>query len=299
MTITADACEASGLAVAGPHLVDLGGLAEPEAYRDAVERALEDPEVDALIAIFLSVSELDRARVGRGIRRAIVSAQLATGVSKPVLLCFLGETGVLDLDSGGADGDSEKRAVVPSYRFPESAARALGHAAAYSAYRREPAGRLLWFEDVDPAAARARLEEELADAAAGSGPHWLEGERAGAVLACFGIRVGPRGGTPGAAEPLLQLTVRSHPDFGPLISLQRAGLPSVARITPLTDRDARWLLEALGVPPGGAEVELLGRISQLVDEMPWLVEVHADLEPPAEGRVALGHGVRIAFLRPA
>lgn len=60
--------------------------------------------------------------------------------------------------------------------------------------------------------------------------------------------------------------------------------------------------KAVGVPPEGQKAELLCRLSQLIEEMPWLVELHAELEQTGGkggGRPALGGDLRVAFTRPA
>jgi hypothetical protein len=196
---------------------------------------------------------------------------------------------------------ADRQTAFPSYRFPEAAARALAHAEAYAAYRREPAGRLVWYEDTDPAEARKMLEAALVGVVADTGPQSLTRKQAGEILRCFGIPVlsGARGGD---ETGRLELSVRPHPVFGPVVVLGRANQPSVVRITPLTDQDARSMLKMVSVPPEGHEVELLCRLSQFIEEMPWLVELHAELEESGRGEAglaALGGNLRMAFTRPA
>jgi acetate---CoA ligase (ADP-forming) len=300
VTITADACEANGLEVSKGGSRDLGPLAAAEDYRTAVQRALEDPRVDAAIAIFLCVGECNPELVARGIRRGVVSAEHSTGVAKPVLLCLMGATGVVKFAFEGRGAVGDRRNAFPSYRFPEAAARALAHAAAYAAYRREPPGRIVWYDDTDSAKAREKLEAALAAKTGDGGPHWLERRQAGEVLGCFGIPVG-HSTAPGDPFERLELAVRLHPDFGPLIILGRPNQPAVVRITPLTDQDVRGMLKEVGVPPERPEAELLCRLSQLIEEMPWLVELHAEVEEAGQGKgdgPALGGELRIAFTRP-
>jgi acyl-CoA synthetase (NDP forming)/GNAT superfamily N-acetyltransferase len=295
VTITADACEARGLSVVGDRTVDLGAFAQPEDYRTAVQAALEDPAVDAAIAIFLCVADCEPTLVGRGIRRGVLSAENTTGVAKPTLLCLMGTSGPVDFSLEGRDSVSGRRTVFPSYRFPESAARALAHAAVYAAYRRQPPGRLLWYDDADAASARNRLEALQGTAPTGGGKSWLEGEDAEAILRCFGIELAQEA----RGEPLFQVTIRSHPDFGPLIGLRGPGMAPLLRITPLTDNDARALLDAARIGSQDGAIELLGRLSQMVEELPWLAELQGEVlvaEGEVESRVPLlGSGVRIAF----
>jgi hypothetical protein len=62
------------------------------------------------------------------------------------------------------------------------------------------------------------------------------------------------------------------------------------------------MLDAVGLPVDGGEAELLCRLSQLVEELPWLAEMHGDLVPAApggSGKPALGGDLRVAFTAPA
>jgi len=299
VTITADACDAYGLEVSKQGLVDLGPQAGAEDYRVAVQGVLEDPQVHAVIAIFLCVGQCEPELVARGIRRGMISAEHKTGVAKPVLLSMMGATGLVKFAFEGKGAIADRKTMFPSYRFPEAAARALGHAVEYGAYRREPPGRLVWYEDTDPATARRKLE--AAGSAPDGGGHVLTRTQAGEILACFGIPVGTGAG--GHHEDgRLSLSVRQHPVFGPVVVLGRENRQSVVRITPLTDQDVRGMLKTVGVPPEEAEVELLCRLSQLIEELPWLVELHAEFEEAGPGggsRPALGGNIRIAFTRPA
>src|SRR5690606_19901514 len=59
--------------------------------------------------------------------------------------------------------------TIPTYRFPESAARALGHVARYAEWRRQPPGMIPDFDDVDPERARKVRRRALQ----GRGGGWL------------------------------------------------------------------------------------------------------------------------------
>jgi acyl-CoA synthetase (NDP forming)/GNAT superfamily N-acetyltransferase len=299
VTITADACEANGLGVASDASADLGPLAGPEHYRHGVEKAFGDPGVDAVIAIFLCVGECEPQLIARGIRRGVLTAESRGSAVKPVLLCLMGASGLIDLTTGDRPSGVGRQMVFPSYRFPEAAVRALSHAVEYAAYRRQPPGRLVWCEDVDPAGARQRLEEALAAVTMRSGRTWLEEGRAREILACFGIAVVQADGAQQRRSQFGRLTLRSHPDFGPLIRVGRGNRTGVERITPLTDQDIRGMLEEVGLPGTGSEAELLSRLSQMVEELPWLVELRGGLVPADGGAAALAPGVRLAFTKPA
>jgi acyl-CoA synthetase (NDP forming)/GNAT superfamily N-acetyltransferase len=299
LTICADACEANGLVIAGPGVMDLGPLATVEAYERSVQESMEHEDVDALIAIFACVGDCDPEVVGRGIRRGVLRAERKSGVPKPALLCLMGAAGAVQfgVETGGEAGS---RHVFPSYRFPESAARALSRAVQYAAFRRRPGGRLVWYEDVDPAAARQEVKA-LVDGA-GEDVVWLEGEPAWKLLRHFGIHpAAPEVGRAMADTERATLEVHSDPSFGPLIRILRPGQAPVVRITPLTDHDVREILETAEIPKECGVEELLGRVSQLIEELPWLTGMEAvvhRVEPsPDKCQVVLGHGVRLAFSR--
>jgi len=283
-TIFADACEGAGLELAGPGLVNLGALADAAAYEGAVRGALADDAVDALFVAFAQVGECPLEEVAAAIRRGVRAAESATGRVKPVLLCLMGTSGAVPLVEEDATGDDGR--MFPAFRFPEAAAKALGRVARYAEHRRRPPGQLVWYEDVDGAGARRQAKEALAG---GDGrPVVLEGEAARELLARFGIGVR-------AGEPSLTVRVEPDPLFGPLLKVAAAGGEPVVRITPLTDRDVIETMERLGLATGSAAGELLGRISQMVEELPWLAEL--DGAAPAAHRPAVLPGVRVV-LRP-
>lgn len=277
-TIGADACEARGLRLAGPGVVDLGPLAPAERYEEAVHEALVDPDVDALIAIFACVASCDPAAVARAIRRGSARAERASGAAKPVLLCLMGEEGAVRVAGG--------ERLFPSYRFPESAAMALARAVEYAAYRRRPPGRLVFFDDADPAAARQAVEAWLAPA--GQAPLRLDSAQVVELLGRFGIAV--EGDVPAnGGAPCAALAVRPHPQFGPLVQLRSldAGARPAVRITPLTDRDAADVVKEANAAHLAAEAaavaEVLLRVSHLIEELPWLVEMEGTLVHRATG----------------
>ncbi|MBE3598610.1 MAG: hypothetical protein IMX02_07350 [Limnochordaceae bacterium] len=259
-----------------------------------MRRALEDPEVDALIAIFACVASCDPGAVTRAIRRAAVRAERATGVGKPLALCLMGETGAVRV------AGSER--PFPSYRFPEAAAMALARAAEYAAYRRRPPGRLVFFDDVDAIRARAAVEEWLH----GRDGVELAAPEAEQLLAWFGLKVREGHLERLPASGCVAVRIRPHPQFGPILELERRrAAPSsdgreseagrAVRITPLTDRDAEELAawcDGVSEAGGDGVAAALLRLSQMVEEIPWSFQLEAALVPDATGPVRLT-GVRI------
>lgn len=298
LTICLDACEARGLAIATSAVKDLGPFSTLEDYETSVQRALQDEAVDALIVLYSGVTNWNPDVIGRAIGRGASRAEATTGISKPVLLCLMGRSGTVQLTDEGA-GASASPHVFPSYRFPESAAMALSRAAQYAAFRAQPHGRLVWFEDVDAAAARQEISALLE--ASGDDEVWLEGARAWTIMRHFGIHAGPPGDVPEGKAEHLTLDIHPDPSFGPLLRLLREGKPPVVRITPLTDRDAREMLEAAGLGPDHELEELLGRVSQMIEELPWLYGMTAKFDlgsaPDGPGAAALAH-VKMGFRSP-
>jgi len=302
LTICADACDANGLTVTGTGAVDLGALATVEEYEKAVQEAVEHDDVDALVVIFACIGGCDPKVVGRGIRRGVLRGERKTGLAKPVLLCLMGQAGVVRLHGDGTaeSAAAASRHVFPSYRFPESAALALSRAVQYAVHRQRPGGHFLFYDDVDAGAARQMVMTLLA----GSTEEvlWLDGEKAWSLLSLFGISTGAvrETGASAAADHAV-VEVVSDPSFGPLIRLSRPGQPPVVRITPLTDQDVREVVETAGVPPECGVDELLGRMSQLVEELPWLREMQAEIHRvehgPGSCGVVLEASVRLALSR--
>jgi acyl-CoA synthetase (NDP forming) len=73
---------------------------------------------------------------------------------------------------------------LPPYAFPESAVRAIGHAAAYGAWRRRPAGSVLRPSDMDTAAARTIAVRMLSAHPDG---WWLDPQDTADLLAGIGV----------------------------------------------------------------------------------------------------------------
>ncbi|MFP5298357.1 MAG: GNAT family N-acetyltransferase [Actinomycetota bacterium] len=187
--LCADACESSGLEV--PPLsektaatlreflpaeasvgnpVDMIASASAEQYARSLRVLSEDPEIDALIVIFIP------PLVTRAEDVAMAISEVTKRIEdKTVLACFLGVQGVHDLLS---EGDR----VIPSYSFPESAARALGRVASYARWRQRPDGSVPGYKDVDRGAALATVTRSLA-----KGEGWLDPTSVSDLLTHYGV----------------------------------------------------------------------------------------------------------------
>jgi acetyl coenzyme A synthetase (ADP forming)-like protein len=176
--LAADACAGAGLelvpgtteageTVANP--LDLGAAAPPEWFEAAVAGALRDDNVDAVLVVYAPPVVTDAAAVARAVS---VAARDAAG--KPVVACFLGN------DHATAELDG-----VPSFAFPEGAARALGRAADLGAWRATRPGEVPELDDVDPVAAREVIASALA--AARDSDVWLDSIDCAAILEAYGV----------------------------------------------------------------------------------------------------------------
>ena len=188
--LCADTCEANGLAVTELSLdtvtelrsflpasssvsnpVDMIASASAEDYGRAIRVVAGDPEIDALIVIYIPPLEASAAEVARQLVGAIgdVDGRI------PVLSCFMSARGLPEaLRAPGTR--------IPSYRYPEQAAIALARAVRYGVWRARAEGHVPSFDDVEPGEAAALIAAALA-----RGDEWLPTEEAERLLACYGI----------------------------------------------------------------------------------------------------------------
>jgi len=150
-----------GAAVAGP--VDTTAAVGTDAFRACLEEAAADDGVDAVLAVAMPTAMSD-------LRPAIAGA----AVSKPIAAVLLDQAESVRMLTPGR----------PCYGFPEDAARALGHAARYRAWRDRPQGRVPELPGLRPADARKLLAGFLALHPGGG---WLSPERAAELLASYQI----------------------------------------------------------------------------------------------------------------
>ena len=199
--LAADACESYGLLLPPlrPHTREqLGSFLPPEAslynpvdmiasataehYGKAVRAVLADPEVDSLIVIFVPPLMIETRDVARAIGEAVA------GTDKPVVACYMGSHGLqegLCCDEGESGG-----AMIPSYRFPEAAAKALHRVSTYGE----------WLQVADSPVPRVEVASELAShtveacrhaVAAEDHPLWLDPSDIPRLLSAYGIQTPP------------------------------------------------------------------------------------------------------------
>jgi acetate---CoA ligase (ADP-forming) len=150
--------------------LDMIASATPDGYRAALTALLGDPRIDAVVPIFVPPFGVRQEDVAE----AIVGA--ARTSDKPVLAVLMGRAG---LPHGRAE---LQRAHIPTYIFPESAARALLTLNRHvERVARPPAARAR-LDDIDRDAARAVL-----DRAAGDRRTQLSQTESLALLRAYGI----------------------------------------------------------------------------------------------------------------
>jgi acetyl coenzyme A synthetase (ADP forming)-like protein len=166
--------------------VDMIASATPEHYEKAARILIGDPNVDALLVVYVQPTPTGAPQVARAIVRAneaMKAERRARGETlKTVLSCFMGVHGV-------PEGlRSLQDAHVPSYVFPESAAIALAHAVGYGRWLGTPEGRPPQFADLDRAGAAAILATATRRAEPDRAV-WLETGEVAGLLAAYGVRM--------------------------------------------------------------------------------------------------------------
>jgi acyl-CoA synthetase (NDP forming)/GNAT superfamily N-acetyltransferase len=166
-----------GSAVAGP--VDTTAAVGADAFRGCLEEVAADDGVDAVIAITVPTAIADLA-----------AAIAAADVAKPLAAAVLDQPQAVRLmrASGPGTPDADRPAAIPVYAYPESAARALGHAAAYHAWRGRQRGQVPDLPGLRTADARAQVAEFLASSPEGG---WLPAAAVSELLACYRIPLVP------------------------------------------------------------------------------------------------------------
>jgi acetate---CoA ligase (ADP-forming) len=186
--LCADTCDANGLTV--PPLsddtkaklreflppeasvenpVDMIASATAEDYKRTIGTVAEDPDIDAMIVIFIP----PQAEQAGPIIRSIEGASATVGGRIPVATTLMSAQGLQTSEDG---------ARVPSFSFPEQAAIAMAHAASYARWRARPQGFVPEFHDIRRDEAYAIVAEAL-----GRGDGWLAPEEVERLMRCYGL----------------------------------------------------------------------------------------------------------------
>ncbi len=156
-----------GADVAGP--VDTRGLVAPGRFRRCLELVGADPGVDVVLALTATTAISDLAPEVHAARLPVPIAAVVMDQVEAVRLL------------PGPDAESP---AVPAYAYPESAVRALGHAARYGAWRATPTGRVPGLEGLRQDQATELVAGFLTSTPQGG---WLSREQSAELLGCYGV----------------------------------------------------------------------------------------------------------------
>jgi acetyl coenzyme A synthetase (ADP forming)-like protein len=189
--LAADACEANGLNVpelsdetqkllrdalprgaAVKNPVDMIASALAEHYSKALQIVSQDKGIDSIIVIFIPPIHLSSEEVAGVILKEVKKMQRKV----PVLACLMAGRGIPEMLS---DGET----MIPSYPFPEEAARTLSRAVHYARYVGKPEGNVLYPEDVKKSEVLSIVSRALS-----SGGGWLRQRDVIHILECYGIK---------------------------------------------------------------------------------------------------------------
>jgi len=161
--------------------IDMIASATADQYAAAIELVGGDPNIDAVVAIYVPVLAGKHDEIASAIARGAG----AVPRDKPVATVFMSSKGTPAVLSGGPRG------AIPSYSFPENAAMSLGAAVRYGAWRRRPVGSTLTLTAEQEQTVRARAR--ASHAAYGRG--WLPFDDIAGLLEVVGVRVAPHATT--------------------------------------------------------------------------------------------------------
>jgi acetyl coenzyme A synthetase (ADP forming)-like protein len=180
--LCADACQAAGLevvptpaetqdeltpilsaAAAVGNPVDLLAAASPEQFERTIGLLAGSGAYDAVIVLYVPPLVTDPDAIAAAVRRAADAAPI------PLVAVF------------AMPQTPEPARGIPNFRFPEDAARALGRAARYGAWRDTPPGTV---PDLAPDDGRAAA---IIAGGLGRGSGWLNPVETSALLDCYGI----------------------------------------------------------------------------------------------------------------
>jgi len=284
-------------AVTGP--VDTTAVVSSGLFRRCLELVGADPGVDAVLALTATTATSDLVPE---VRAARLPVPMAAAVMDQV-------EGIRLLPGPGEDSPA-----VPAYAYPESAARALGHAARYGEWRATPPGSVPVLEGLRQDEARELVASFLAGAPEGG---WLAPGQTAELLGCYGMPLA-EGIAVTTGGVRVKISVLEEPVFGPLVLFGLAGVAAgvladrAARLAPLTEADADDLIRSVRAAPllrgrsGGPASDraslrgMLLRVSQLADDLPQVAEL--ELSPVVarpDGALAVDGRVRIQAAEPA
>jgi acetyl coenzyme A synthetase (ADP forming)-like protein len=153
--------------------VDMIASASASTYAAAVRTLRDAGACDAVLAVFVPAGGASAAEVYAALEEAARDAPSPRSSPVPIVACFM-------------QTEPPPRGTIPVYRFPESAARALGAAWRYARWRNEPLGELVELAGIDVARGRSLCRQAQA-----AGRLWLDPAACQDLMGAFGIRALP------------------------------------------------------------------------------------------------------------
>lgn len=177
--LAADAAAAVGLVV--NKAIALGVDAGADEFEDALDAAIDDPEIDSVVAVYVPPINVSGEDV------ANVLAAVGEQSDKPLVSSFLGAEGVPELlrvpDVAGATAG---RGSVPSYPGVEAAVRALARVVEYAVWLRTPGGLPTEPAEVDTPTAKRIVNQLLSAHPEGTD---LDPDTLTELLAAYGVQL--------------------------------------------------------------------------------------------------------------
>ena len=192
-----------GAEVAGP--VNTTAAIAPGLFRRCLELAGADPGVDAVLALTATTATSD-----------LVPEVQAARPPVPLAATVMDQVEAVRLLPGPGEDDP----AVPAYAYPESAARALGHAARYGTWQATPPGRVPDLDGLRQDRARELVTGLLTDAPKGG---WLPLDATAELLGCYGVPLADR-----VAVTTQDAAVAAAARFGGPVAL-KADVPGLVR----------------------------------------------------------------------
>jgi acyl-CoA synthetase (NDP forming) len=168
--------------------IALGADATAEDFEDALDAAIDDPDVDSVVAVYIPPLDISGEEV------ANVLAAVGEQSDKPLVSTFLGAEGIPELlRVPDVAGSSAGRGSVPSYPAVEAAVRALARVVEYAVWLRTPDGEPLAPAKVDARSARNQVQTILVEAGVEAATEGIDltPEQVRRLLAAYDIEVWP------------------------------------------------------------------------------------------------------------
>src|SRR5262249_44135357 len=155
--------------------IDMTANGGPEQYRACLEALCDEPDLDAILVIFIPPLVTPSSEVAQVIGEVLSSR---SHQNRPIAAVFLDPQSRLSVIRSVGAGER----VAPVYDFPEGAIAALSAAARYGSWRAKPAGRIV----------NVPIDREAIDRVmAGAHAEWLSQKDVAALLGAAGIELTP------------------------------------------------------------------------------------------------------------